>query len=158
MVALSAPLELLPGWTTADRGIAPGRVHYRLFLSAPRGTLSAGGVWPVLGNRLTGEPTRVVEWSAGAEVGPRRSWSPWQFPTEAPRTRTLRGDVRLTEDLLIRAPERLVIEPGTRLRLDPDVSIIWLFRVRERTAATSSTSSSQVGEERSSGASNTREW
>ena len=132
---LDSPLELLPGWRTADRGIKPGRVHYRLFLSVPSGDLSADAVWPELVNRRTGEPSEVLEWSAGSPVAPGYSWSPWQFPVNEPRTRTLRGDVRLTEDLQIRENERLVIEPGTNLRLDPDVSILASGRVTARGSA-----------------------
>ncbi len=138
--ALETPEALLPGWSTDEPGIAPGRVHYRFFLSgAGAGRGAAGSVRPELRNRLTGGEAEQLVWDDGSVIAAGRSWSPWALasladpsPPRDVRPQRLAGSMRLTEDLRVPAGSRLIIEPGSDIRLDPDVSIIAYGQVEAR--------------------------
>lgn len=131
------PVALLPGWDTRRKGIRPGTVHYRFFLegTAPS-TAGEAGVEPVLANRITGEPAEVVDWETDGVIPPDAAFSPWRFPRagDPPEIR-LEGEVRLTEDLFVPRGGRLTVEPGTRVVLAPDVSIVSRGRVDVRGTA-----------------------
>ncbi|MFQ5690913.1 MAG: CotH kinase family protein, partial [Gemmatimonadota bacterium] len=133
---LAEPLALLQGWDGSGIGIRPGRIRYRLFLRTAAGE-PASDAWLEVRNRLTGEPAHVVEWDSDRERRPREAWSPWRSaPPASPRTIRLSGDVHLSQTLELRAGELLLISPGTRLRLDPDVSILSHGRIEARGTAT----------------------
>jgi hypothetical protein len=119
-LALARALPLLAGWSTAEWGVDPGRVAYRLFLTGSR----PGTPRPRLANRVTGGEAAVVEWEAGALIGAAAGWHPWRYPEPAGRVHRLSGLVRLAETLRIPAEDTLIIEPGARLELGADVSII----------------------------------
>lgn len=122
---LDPVLELLPGWNTAERRVLPGSVAYRLFVTGGADSLPAAlDVRPGLVNRLTGGAVELTAWDEGTAARTSTGWSPWRFPTATPGEIRLRGDVRLTEDLWIGPAETLVVEPGTTVRLAPDVSIV----------------------------------
>ncbi|MGH7476601.1 MAG: right-handed parallel beta-helix repeat-containing protein [Longimicrobiales bacterium] len=112
---------LLPGWNTRGRGLRPGQVHYRLFLV---GQAALAGAEPVLRNRLTGQAATVEPW--GAVEGSQRSdsWNPWEYPVTRGRTHRWSGAVELDATTRIAATDTLRIEPGTVIRLAPDVSLI----------------------------------
>ncbi len=115
-----SPVALLPGWSTPQRGIAAGRVHYRIFLVGK----SRGAPIPVLQNRVTGEPVPPLSWDAGTPIGQGASWSPWAFPPESPEPRTWSGTIRLTETLRLGWGDTLRITPGTTIQVGPDISIV----------------------------------
>lgn len=118
------PVALLTGWRTDLPGIRPGVQHYRLFVTG-----AGGNLVPVLKNRYTGEAVSPTAWDRGSPVPPAMSFSPWLFPEEHGRLHRLRGNVRLTEDLRVGRLDTLIIDPGTRILLDPDVSIVSRGRV-----------------------------
>ncbi len=134
---LEAPEALLPGWSTDAPGITPGRVHYRFFLSgAGAGRRAAGGLRPELRARFGGGEAEQLGWDEGSVIAAGRSFSPWALgPPAAPGPRRLSGSLRLTEDLRVPAGGRLIIEAGSDLRLDPDVSIVAYGRVEARGTA-----------------------
>jgi parallel beta-helix repeat protein len=51
------------------------------------------------------------------------SFIPWLYPEEHGKLIRLRGTVRLSEDLRVGRLDTLIIEPGTTILLDPDVSV-----------------------------------
>ncbi|MFQ5745762.1 MAG: CotH kinase family protein [Gemmatimonadota bacterium] len=121
------PVALLPGWDTRERGIRPGAVHYRLFLVPPRrsGRLSApAAVVPRLRNRIGASPTRIERWSDGDPPTPTRSFSPWSFPAPRGASRIWRGGVRVGHTLRVGRADTLIIEAGTTVVLDPEVSLV----------------------------------
>ncbi len=114
------PVALLPGWSTPERGIAAGRVHYRIFVEGA----GARHLIPVLQNRITGTPVEPREWAMGSLIEPGTSFSPWEFPVPTSTPRRWSGDIRLTETLRLPPGDTLRIEPGTTIRLGPEVSLV----------------------------------
>ncbi|MEZ4588656.1 MAG: CotH kinase family protein [Gemmatimonadales bacterium] len=117
-LALAQPMPLYPGWNTEGHGVAPGRMSYRFFL------VGATSARPLLRNRVSGQAATVVEWQDGAPIAEPTGWHPWLYRARTPVVHRLRGETHLTTTLLIPAGDSLVIEPGTTIRLDPDVSIV----------------------------------
>jgi len=120
-LTLAAPVALLAGWSTEGAGVAPGHIPYRLFLSGVRGDQAPV---PVLVNRVTGAAAGLVPWEAGLAIRPPSGWHPWQYPRRLGRSTSLSGTIQLSRTVEIPEGDTLVIEPGTTLRLAPDVSII----------------------------------
>lgn len=115
-----APVALLPGWSTPERGITAGRVHYRVFVAGAGGRILA----PVLRNRITGTPVEPREWAMGSVIEPGTSFSPWEFPFPTSSPRRWSGDVRLTETVRLGPSDTLRVAAGTTIRLGPDVSLV----------------------------------
>ncbi len=122
----STPIPLLAAWSTAQPGLAPGTQHYRFFLV---GAPSAASVRPLLVNRYSHQPVAVEPWTPGGSIAASGAFSPWQYPTISGRLQRLSGAVHLTADLKLSASDTLIIEPGSVIRLDPDVSIISRGRI-----------------------------
>lgn len=99
---------------------------YRFFV---RG---AGRVRPTLRNELEGGPVLVELLPAGVPLPVARGAHPWGFRPPEAREIVLAGNVRLSENLEVPRGATLVIEAGTRLVLDPDVSIHVRGRVEAR--------------------------
>jgi len=120
-LVLPSPVALYAGWYTAEPGVKPGHIAYRMFLGGlPAGTR----VSPVLTNRATGGAPELLALEAGSQVRAPTAWHPWRYPASVGRTHRLSGQVRLNQTLKIPATDTLVIEPGTTLLLASDVSII----------------------------------
>jgi len=115
-----APVALLPGWNTPERGLAAGRVHYRIFVEGG----GARNLTPVLRNRITGAPVVPSEWARGSEIEPGTSFSPWEFPVPVAAPRRWSGEVMLTETVRLAPGDTLRIAAGTTIRLGPDVSLV----------------------------------
>ncbi|MEO8620004.1 MAG: right-handed parallel beta-helix repeat-containing protein [bacterium] len=118
---LAQPVALLPSWETSEAAVRPGHMPYRFFVTG----LPAGSVvQPVLNNRVTGAPVTAAPWKAGSMVREGTSWHPWLFEQPSHQLHRMSGAVRLTQTLKIPAGDTLVIEPGTTIRMAPDVSVI----------------------------------
>ena len=77
-------------------------------------------VEPVIGNH----PIAVSE-GLVAETGTVKTVHPWRHaPASAPIEYRFESDTELTEDLIVRAEDRLFITPGVTLKLDAGVSVI----------------------------------
>lgn len=116
----NTPVALLSGWSTPERGITAGRVHYRIFVEGGGGRPVA----PVLENRITGAPVNPQEWAPGSAIEPGTSFSPWEFPVPTAAPRRWSGEVRLTETVRLAPGDTLRIAAGTTIRLGPDVSLV----------------------------------
>ncbi|HTL04360.1 MAG TPA: right-handed parallel beta-helix repeat-containing protein [Gemmatimonadales bacterium] len=132
------PPALLAAWNTSAGqpnrpGLSPGTQHYRFFLEhGGPGTT----VRPLLRNRYTGAAVECGPWIPGNAIAVSASWHPWRFPPSSGRMQRWSGVVHLNADLRLAANDTLEIEPGTTVRLDPDVSLISRGRVlAEGTAA-----------------------
>ena len=124
-LVLARPLALLPAWGVRADEVVAERTAYRLFVAG-------SGVTDVrveVVNRVTGGPVEILAIEDGAALGGRTGFHAWEFPVERPEEVRLQGTVELTETLRIGPLDRLVIEPGTTLRLGPDVSIFSRGRV-----------------------------
>lgn len=115
------PEALLSGWNTTQQVIAPGRIHYRYFVT---GLTDHGGTRPVMRNRLSGEVVVPDEWSSGNQVSATRSWHPWQLTERIPVVHRWAGNIHLRSTAHLAPGDTLVIAPGTTVRLDPDVSVV----------------------------------
>ena len=113
------PLPLLAGWNTAGRGISPGTMPYRLFVTGGR---LAGP--PVIRNRITGAAAALVAWEPDAPIRAPSGWHPWRYPLDKGRTFRVSGTVRIDTTWRLATNDTLVVEPGSVLRLAPDVSIV----------------------------------
>ena len=113
------PVALLASWRTDLPGLQAGIQHYRIFVTGS----AASSLLPVLQNRYTGESVAPKAGAPGAPVPASISFSPWLYPEEHGRLVRLRGTVRLSEDLRVGTLDTLIIEPGTTVLLDPDVSV-----------------------------------
>ena len=123
---LAEPLALLAGAEARiDGTFNPAPLHYRLFID---GSGSSGigkpRILPHLNHRLSGDPAHVVAIAAPAAVSPTSSWHPWQFPRPRSEVHRLAGDVRLDKTWIVSPHDTLVIEPGTTVRLEHEVSIL----------------------------------
>jgi len=117
----ASPLPLLASWSTDGPGVAPGHLSYRFFL---RGVASGTLAVPELANRVTGKPVKPDPWEAGSAIRPPTGWHPWQYPRSLGRSIRLAGAIQLNSTVEVAESDTLIIEPGTTLRLAPDVSII----------------------------------
>jgi len=127
---LDEPVVLLSGVDSREPLIKPEPLDYRFLLIHDGGaTDSAITVRPILENRITGKPVAASEQPAGEPIEAVTSIHPWDMPEPATGEVRLAGDVHLTETLMIDAGQTLVIEPGARIRLDPDVSVVSRGRV-----------------------------
>ncbi len=115
----ATPVALYAGWRSDTLGVRPGRLAYRLFIRGATGALT-----PRFTNRVTGAAVTPVAWDGGVAIAPSRTWSPWRFPVHRGATHVWRGTLRFTETVRIPAGDTLVVEPGTVLRLAPDVSVV----------------------------------
>ena len=133
-VHLSEAELLLPG-CRADRAVlVPEPLLYRFFLDVldPSGErVTPSSVEPVLHGRF-GDGVELTEVHEGGVVGAARSWHPWQYERSAPEPLRWEGEVHLRSSVEIDAGSVLVIAPGTRIRLDPDVSVLVRGRVTAR--------------------------
>jgi hypothetical protein len=129
---LEEPLELLSGWRAGERGIYRARLHYRLFVTGPGAGGFADRTDVELANRMTGAVVSGERVSAGTPMGGAYAWHPWRYPRPEGRTVRLAGTVTLSETLMLSPDDRLVIEPGTTVRLARDVSIVSRGRVIAR--------------------------
>ena len=120
---IETPVALLAGWRTDAPRIRPGSQHYRFFVAG------GGTIRPVLVNRYTRSPVTPEAWEPGSAVTWSGSFHPWAYPVEQGRLHRMRGTVRISEDLRFGPLDTLIIEPGTRVLLDPDVSIVSRGRV-----------------------------
>ena len=126
---LVEPLALLSAWRAGERGIHRARLHYRLFVTGRGAGGYADRTEVDLANRLTGAPVSGERLSAGTPMGGAYAWHPWRYPRPEGRTVRLAGTVTLSETLVLSPEDRLVVEPGTTIRLAPDVSIVSRGRV-----------------------------
>ena len=122
-----APQPLLPAWNAArpleagQPGLSPGQQHYRFFLV---GLPAAATVRPELASRPLGSAIEAVAWEPGRAITSSGSFHPWAWPLERGRLVRLSGTVHLTADLRLTPRDTLVIEPGTTVRIAPDVSVV----------------------------------
>ena len=115
------PVVLYAGWETSRPAVRAGHIPYRFFLT---GAPAGARVTPMLLNRATGKSVPPLPWAAGTLVHEGTSWHPWLMPQPSHRTHHMSGMMRITSTLKIPAGDTLIIEPGTTLRLGPDVSVI----------------------------------
>ncbi|MDX1393729.1 MAG: CotH kinase family protein [Gemmatimonadota bacterium] len=121
IVRLDEPLPLYAGWRHDGRHFSAGRIHYRLFAE---GVPSGRSLRPILENRVTGEAVETEPIERGTALGDGIGFHPWEFVEPRGRTVRLSGEVAMTETLRVGPRDTLVVEPGTRLVLAPDVSIV----------------------------------
>jgi Right handed beta helix region/CotH kinase protein len=133
---LANPPALLPGIDTDKPGIKPAPLHYRFFLTFRSSNGRRPQVTQIradLRNRLTGKPPKMTGWSAGEPVSATPSWHPWKYPSPAsPVIHRLGADTLLRKTLVIPKGDTLVIDPGTTVRLERDVSIVSYGKVVAR--------------------------
>lgn len=120
---LETPEPLLVGVDGGSWAIAPAPMHYRFFV------VGGGDVSLRVRNAITGAEVAPSAWTEGEPIPAGWTWHPWRDPRPEPRDRHLAGAVHLTETLRVPAGATLVIDPGTRLTLEPDVSILAHGRV-----------------------------
>jgi len=118
--ALSARETLLPGVRAAQR-LEPEALAYRYFLRGD--ALEAEGFALRLKNTIQGAPVIPTALSAGALLPSGAGAHPWSRREPPARELQLSGEVRLAETLEIARNTLLRIEAGTRIVLEPDVSI-----------------------------------
>lgn len=129
-VPLRSVLELGGDVGGTGAELRPMPRHVRLFWMPASDAAVQGEVTPALILTSTGERLPIGKLERGAAL-PTRRRAPPSGPRGSARTPgalasdalVLRGEVRLSSDVLVDSGERLVIEPGTTLTLDPDVSI-----------------------------------
>ena len=131
---LTEATDLLAGCAGEVAALEPEPLHYRFFVDALTTDGRPPEVTPVLVNAVTGEAVDAEAWSAGEPIPATTSWHPWDFENARaePRDVVLAGEVQLDRDLKLAAGDTLTIEPGTTLRIDPDVSIFSRGRVVAR--------------------------
>jgi hypothetical protein len=125
---LAAPELLLPGCAGSGPELVQEPIAYRFFVAGAE----AAQLRPRLARRFGGQPIDSVPWPAGDPIPAARSWHPWRFLEPEPAERMLSGEVHLASEVRVRRGETLVIEPGARIALDPDVSILVLGRLLAR--------------------------
>ena len=113
----------MPGALEATGALVVAPAHYRWVVrTAPDVT----ELEVTLVNAITGAPAIVEPWAPGELVPETTSWHPWRYGAPEDPTPDIRweGDVHLAEDVVIPVNAALVLAPGTRVSLEPDVSII----------------------------------
>jgi parallel beta-helix repeat protein len=120
-LTIAEPVALLAAWNTEGIGVHPGRMPYRIFIEGLPGD---GLPAPVLINRVTRTTAAIVPWQANDLVAPGTGWHPWMYPKRTGRAIRLAGTVTLDSTMIVPFGDTLVIEPGTTIRLAPDVSIV----------------------------------
>jgi parallel beta-helix repeat protein len=128
VLRLVEPAPLLAAWRAGDTGIRRARQHYRFFLLGSR-DLEPDSLSVTLVNRHTGEALTPELVARGTALGGAEAWHPWRYPRRTGQTVRLAGTVNLRETLVVQEEDRLVIEPGTTILLEPDVSILSFGRV-----------------------------
>ena len=118
--ALASRETLLPGVRAAQR-LEPEPLAYRFFLRGE--AIAPSGFGLRLKNTIQGAPVIPTELSAGAALPCGSSAHPWARREPPAREVKLSGDVRLATTLAITRNTTLRIEPGTRIVLEPNVSI-----------------------------------
>ena len=145
---LTQPIPLLAAWRTDTPGIHTGSQHYRFFVTGA----SPSEIHPVLRNRYTGDPVTAGEWPPSSSIEPDISFSPWQYSAKPSRLYHWSGTVRLTDDVRIATSDTLVIDPGTTILMNPDVSIVSRGRVRAEGSASRPITFTRADHERPWGA------
>ena len=127
-IALSTPLALLAGVDASESLIQPAPLHYRLFIKASARDVTTPmplkNIRPVLTNRITHQPVSPTPAPLGNAVSHTTSGHPWDAPVPESKEFRLSGMVELASTLVVAAGDRLIVEPGTVVRLGPDVSIL----------------------------------
>ncbi|MCE9593991.1 MAG: CotH kinase family protein [Planctomycetes bacterium] len=121
------PEILYPGVDTSRPILRSAPIAYRYFLVATRGDLT-----PNLRSRHTHEPVVASAWPKDSPIAASDSWHPWLEKPKPGREIVLKGDMQLTETLVVGATSTLTIEAGTHLTLGPNVSILAKGKVRAR--------------------------
>ncbi|MDH3732866.1 MAG: right-handed parallel beta-helix repeat-containing protein [Gemmatimonadota bacterium] len=130
-LVLDRPLALPSAWGTEGWRVVPERVHYRLFVTGS----GVANVRLEVANSVTAGAVDVTELEAGTPLGGATGFHAWSFPDRAAEEIRLEGVVDLDVDLKIGQEDRLIVSPGTTVRLGPDVSIIARGRVEARGTA-----------------------
>jgi len=120
---LNEPITLYAGVDTRGTLVEPDRIAYRFFMPLETEPGAIPDVRPLCVNAHTGEPVTLSPIPRGTALASSQSRHPWTRSEPETRTVVWSGEVRLTEDVRLDAATTLVIEPGTRLVLAPDVSI-----------------------------------
>lgn len=129
-LALTTLQALLPGFDSEGLGINPAPIHYRFFITTSGNILDRViAVRADLRNRLTGEAAKVITLKSGDLVSPTTSWHPWQYPLRSPIRDRWVGDKHLRKTLVIEEGDTLIVEAGTTVWMDPDVSILARGRI-----------------------------
>lgn len=128
--SLAVPEVLYPTVDTSTPSLKPAPLAYRYFVIGAKGT-----VVPKLVNRHTGAPVEVSDWPLGSPIASGNTWHPWLERASLRSTRKLSGVVQLDDTLVVRRGEALTIEPGTRLVLGPNVSVLAYGRVTAKGTA-----------------------
>lgn len=131
---LKIPLPMVSGIEgRIDGRITPDQTHYRLFLLPDDGKAKdITSIRPQLRNRFTSEVADVLPWQPNARIETSTSWHPWAYAVRSPKRHRLHGEVVLANDLTVETGDTLVIEPGTRCRMAPGVSILVRGRLLAR--------------------------
>ena len=132
-IEFERPVAILSGIDTRDPLIQPEPLLYRFVVrmaGASGGRITA--MTPVLRNRITGATVEPEPVAPDERVAAVTSIHPWDIPRAPAGEIRLAGAVHLDGDLRIGRGQTLVIEPGTRVELDPDVSIVSFGRVIAR--------------------------
>ncbi|MBI5434686.1 MAG: right-handed parallel beta-helix repeat-containing protein [Planctomycetes bacterium] len=127
---LAAPEVLYPAVDASTPSLKPAPLAYRYFVIGAKGP-----VVPKLVNRNTGAPVEVSDWPLGTPIASGSTWHPWLERAPLGSTRTLSGEVKLDTTLVVRRGESLTIEPGARLVLGPNVSVLAYGRVTAKGTA-----------------------
>ncbi|MCC6409481.1 MAG: CotH kinase family protein [Planctomycetes bacterium] len=128
--ALIAPERLYPGVDTSRPLLKPEPLAYRFFVVGARGDVA-----PRLRNRHTGAAIVASDWPRGTVLHESTSQHPWRERAATGNAITLSGEVRLTETLVVDRHSTLTIEPGTRLVLGANVSVLAYGRVTAKGTA-----------------------
>ena len=119
---LPFPIRMPPA-CSVGRKLEPEVMHYRWFLYGPNS--AAARPVPLFVNAHTGAAVELKELEHGTPIPVSSSWHPWSLRTApSARVRKWSSAVRLDQDVIIPAGEELILAPGTRLDIAPDVSIL----------------------------------
>jgi parallel beta-helix repeat protein len=118
-------LVLLPGCSGSTSELIPAPQHYRFFFRLS-GIDSKEMTRPVLHlvNALTGEHVEPKPWSRESLVEPPHDWQPSRYDRTTPIKAQHLFDSTLTHDLVVEEGDSLVVQMGSTLTLDPNVSIL----------------------------------
>lgn len=124
-LVLNQPIPILSGINSDDPLIKPEPHVYRFFVRTEGfAASSVESAAPVLVNRMTGITVQPVQVEVGENVAVVASIHPWDLPQGDKKTLHFRGEVHLTKSVVVESQQTLIIEKGTTVHLDPDVSII----------------------------------
>ena len=117
---LDRPLPLLAAWDTSAGGFDPGRMSYRFFVLG----VTEQTIRPRLKGRMTGKPPAMENLALGQAMAAETAWHPWRLEETAGSVRRFSGDVHVSETIKIPAGDTVIVEAGTSLRMDAEVSFI----------------------------------